>query len=306
MSEILVVGSLAYDSIKSPEGEVEKSLGGSANFFSIAASHYAPVRVVGVVGNDYSDADENVLKERKNIDVSGIQKIKDGKTFHWKGKYEGDLSEAITLQTDLNVFEYFNPVLPDAFRGSSHVFLANIDPVLQMRVLDQIEKPDLVAMDTMNFWIMSKIDDVKALLKKIDLLFINEGEAKLLTETSNAIAASEAILKMGPKAVLIKRGEYGVFVRTQEGMAVLPAYPIAKVTDPTGAGDTFAGATFGYLCKHGKSDLQALKKACVHGTAMASMTVEKFGMARLREAQPNELAQRRSELVEMATFTNDQ
>ncbi len=301
-NSILVVGSLAYDSIKSPEGEIEKSLGGSANFFSVAASHYAPVRVVGVVGNDYPDSDIAVLKDRKNIDTSGIQKVMSGKTFHWKGKYEGDLSEAITLQTDLNVFEHFNPVLPANFRDSSHVFLANIDPVLQMRVLDQIEKPKLVALDTMNFWIMSKINDVKALLKKIDLLFINEGEAKLLTEKPNAIAAADEILKLGPKAVFIKRGEYGVFLATKEGMGVLPAFPIAKVVDPTGAGDTFAGATFGYLCQQDKHDLATLKQACVHGTAMASMTVEKFGMARLREATPSDLTDRRSKLLDIARF----
>lgn len=301
-NQILVVGSLAYDSIKSPEGEVEKSLGGSANFFSVAASHYAPVRVVGVVGSDYPDSDIAVLQERKNIDVSGIQKVMSGKTFHWKGKYEGDLSEAITLQTDLNVFEHFNPVLPGNFRDSSHVFLANIDPVLQMRVLDQIEKPKLVAMDTMNFWIMSKINDVKALLKKIDLLFINEGEAKLLTEQPNAIAAADAILKMGPKAVLVKRGEYGVLLATPQGMGVLPAFPIARVVDPTGAGDTFAGACFGYLCQKGTHDLEALKQACVHGTVMASMTVEKFGMGRLREATAQELADRKSKLLEIARF----
>lgn len=299
---ILVVGSLAYDSIKSPEGEIEKSLGGSANFFSIAASHYAPVRVVGVVGNDYPDSDINVLADRKNIDVSGIQKVSTGKTFHWKGKYEGDLSEAITLQTDLNVFEHFNPILPNNFRDSTHVFLANIDPVLQMRVLDQIERPQLVALDTMNFWISSKMNDVKALLKKIDLLFINEGEAKLLTSKSNAVAAADEILKMGPQAVFIKRGEYGVFLATPQGMGMLPAYPIAKVVDPTGAGDTFAGACFGYLCQQGRQDLLALKQACVHGTAMASMTVEKFGMARLREAMPQDLADRRSKLLEITRF----
>lgn len=301
-NNILVVGSLAYDSIKSPEGEIEKSLGGSANFFSVAASHYTPVRVVGVVGNDYPDSDIAVLKDRKNIDTSGIQKVMTGKTFHWKGKYEGDLSEAITLQTDLNVFEHFNPILPANFRDSSHVFLANIDPVLQMRVLDQIEKPKLVALDTMNFWIMSKVNDVKALLKKIDLLFINEGEAKLLTEKSNAIAAADEILKLGPKAVFIKRGEYGVYLATKEGVGVLPAFPISKVVDPTGAGDTFAGATFGYLCQQDKHDLATLKQACVHGTAMASMTVEKFGMARLREATANDLADRRSKLLEISRF----
>lgn len=301
--KILVVGSLAYDSIKSPEGEVEKSLGGSANFFSVAASQYVPVRVVGVVGSDYPDSDVAVLSSRGNIDTSGIQKVASGKTFHWKGKYEGDLSEAITLQTDLNVFEHFDPVLPAAFRDSSHVFLANIDPVLQMKVLDQIEKPQLVAMDTMNFWIASKINDVKALLKKIDILFINEGEAKLLTGKANAVAASEEILSMGPKAVLIKRGEYGVFLRTDKGMAVLPAFPVAKVVDPTGAGDTFAGACFGYLCQKGAHDLETLKQACVHGTVMASMTVEKFGMARLCEVTPPELAKRQEQLLQISRFS---
>ncbi len=302
-NQILVVGSLAYDSIKSPEGEVEKSLGGSANFFSVAASQYAPVRVVGVVGNDYPDSDIAVLKDRGNIDTAGIQKVTTGKTFHWKGKYEGDLSEAITLQTDLNVFEHFDPQLPTYFRDSSHVFLANIDPVLQMKVLDQIEKPTLVAMDTMNFWIMSKIADVKVLLKKIDLLFINEGEAKLLTGKANAVAASEEILKMGPKAVLVKRGEYGVFIRTDKGMAVLPAFPVARVVDPTGAGDTFAGACFGYLCQKGNHDFNTLKQACVHGTVMASMTVEKFGLNRLKEVTAPELADRRSQLLEISKFS---
>lgn len=302
MSEILVVGSLAYDSIQSPEGQVEKSLGGSANFFSVAAHHYAPVRVVGVVGEDYSDGDLQVLRSRKNIDTQGIQKITGGKTFHWKGKYEGDLSEAQTLKTELNVFEHFNPELPANFKTSSHVFLANIDPVLQLQVLDQVQNPQVIAADTMNFWITSKVDVLHKLISRIHLLFINEGEAKLLTKTSNAIAASEELLKMGLKAVFIKRGEYGVMVRTKEGIAILPAFPVARVFDPTGAGDSFAGASFGYLCQQNKFDFETIKKSVVHGTVMASFTVEKFGLGRLLEVTPQALEERRHQFLKAVTF----
>lgn len=302
MSEILVVGSLAYDSISSPEGTVEKSLGGSANFFSIAAHHYAPVRVVGVVGGDYTDSDLQVLKSRKNIDVQGIQKVNEGKTFHWKGKYEGDLSEAQTLQTDLNVFEHFNPELPGEYKSSSHVFLANIDPVLQLQVLDQIKNPQLIAADTMNFWITSKLDVLKELISRIHLIFINEGEAKLLTKTTNAIAASEELLKMGLKGVFIKRGEYGSVVRTADGLGILPAYPVPRVFDPTGAGDSFAGACFGYLCQQNRFDFNTLKTAVVEGTVMASFTVEKFGLGRLVEVTPQDLEQRRKKFLQTVTF----
>ncbi len=305
MSEILVVGSLAYDSIQSPEGQVDKSLGGAANFFSVAAHHYSPVRVVGVVGEDYSDGDLQVLKSRKNIDVQGIQKVAGGKTFHWKGKYEGDLSEAQTLKTELNVFEHFNPEIPTSYRTSSHVFLANIDPVLQLKVLEQVQQPKLVAADTMNFWITSKRDIVQKLISKIDILFVNEGEAKLLTKTTNAIAASEELLKMGLKGVFIKRGEYGVVVRMADGIAILPAYPVPRVFDPTGAGDSFAGACFGYLCQKGTFDFATLKKAAVHGTVMASFTVEKFGLGRLMEVTPTELQTRRTQLLNATTFAQD-
>lgn len=303
MSEILVVGSLAYDSIKSPEGEVEKSLGGSANFFSVAAQNYANIRVVGVVGEDYSDADLNVLKNRKNIDVKGIQKVSGGKTFHWKGAYEGDLSEAKTLATDLNVFEHFNPELPQDYRTSSHVFLANIDPSLQLKVLDQVQKPQLIAADSMNLWINIKKDVLVQLISKLNMLFINEGEAKLLTGKSNAISASEAILEMGPQVAVIKRGEYGVLIRSKEGVAVLPAFPVARVFDPTGAGDTFAGAFFGYLCQQGKTDFATLKKAAVHGTVMASFTVEKFGMGRVNEVTAAELETRRKQFLDIVSFS---
>lgn len=282
MSEILVVGSLAYDSISTPAGKSERTLGGSANYFSLAASLFAPVRVVGVVGEDYADSDLKLLTDRK-VDVTGLQK-KAGKTFHWAGAYDGNMNEAKTLQTDLNVFGDFNPELPESYRDSKYVFLANIDPTLQLRVLEQVSKPKLVGADTMNFWISSKRDELMKVLAKIDALLINEGEAEMLTGKTNAIAASDELIKMGPKAVVVKRGEYGFVLRTGEGFFILPAFPIASVVDPTGAGDTFAGAFFGTLAKSDRGlDLAALKEACVNGCLLASFTVENFGVGNLRE-----------------------
>lgn len=277
MSSIVVVGSLAYDSISTPNGEVERTLGGSSNYFSLAASHFSQVKVVGVVGDDYRDEDLKMLKNR-SVDVSGIERV-GGKTFHWKGQYEKDMNEAITLQTDLNVFENFNPRLPESYRDSEYVFLANIDPLLQMSVLEQVRKPRLICCDTMNFWIGSKLDALKNVLKKVDVLLINEGEAMLLSRASNAIAAAKVIVEMGPKAVVIKRGEYGFVLYCNDQYFVLPAFPIAKVVDPTGAGDTFAGGFVGHLARTGKSlDVAELKRACVYGCLMASFTVEGFGV----------------------------
>lgn len=281
MSDILVVGSLAYDTIATPTGRVDRTLGGSANYFSLASSLYAKTRVVGVVGEDYAAEDMQMLVSR-GVDTAGMQK-QPGKTFHWSGKYEGDLNEAITLATDLNVFEHFNPQLPASYKSSKYVFLANIHPELQLRVLEQIEKPRLVGSDTMNFWIGSQLPALRRVLEKVDVLLINEGESKLLSKKSNAIAAAREILAMGPKAVVIKRGEYGFVLFSKEGYFVLPAYPIAEVVDPTGAGDTFAGAFFGHLAKHDNGfDLHALKQACIHGCLMASFTVQQFGVTALK------------------------
>jgi sugar/nucleoside kinase (ribokinase family) len=281
MSEILVVGSLAYDSISSPEGQVKKTLGGSANYFSLAAHHFAQVRVVGVVGSDYSDEDLQMLRSR-NVDTEGLQ-ITEGKTFHWEGKYEGDMNNAITLNTELNVFEHFNPKLPEKYKSSAFAFLANIDPILQMDVLDQIKSPKMVASDTMNFWIISKKNDLLKVLKRVDLLVINETESILLTEEKNAIAAANETLKMGPKAVIIKRGEYGFILKMQNNFFALPAYPINKVVDPTGAGDSFAGGLFGYLAsKNQEMTFENLKKACLYGAVIASFTVENFGVTPLK------------------------
>ncbi len=294
MSDILVVGSLAYDSISTPAGKSERTLGGSANYFSLAASLFAKVKVVGVVGDDYAPSDLSLLTAR-GVDVTGLQK-KAGKTFHWAGAYDGNMNEAQTLVTDLNVFGDFNPELPPSYVDSQYVFLANIDPMLQLRVLEQVKKPKFVGADTMNFWISSKKETLLKVLTKIDALLINEGEAKMLTGKTNAVAASDELIKMGPKAVVVKRGEYGFVLRTKEGHFILPAFPIANVIDPTGAGDTFAGGFFGTLAKSGKGlDLAALKEACVNGCLLASFTVEAFGIGRLKELTMDKIRARGEE-----------
>ena len=293
-ADILVVGSLAYDTISTPSGKAPRTLGGSANYFSLAASLFAPVKVVGVVGEDYDAKDMELLTSRR-VDVAGLKKVS-GKTFHWEGAYDGDMNEAKTLATDLNVFADFNPELPASYVDAQYVFLANIDPVLQLRVLEQVRKPRLVGADTMNFWISSKKDVLLKVLAKIDALLINEGEAEMLTGCSNAIAASDELIKMGPKAVVVKRGEYGFVLRTQEGFYILPAYPIAKVVDPTGAGDTFAGAFFGTLAKANQGiDLKTLKDACLNGCLLASFTVQGFGVSSLRDLTFAQLQSRGAE-----------
>jgi len=281
MSEILVVGSLAYDSIETPRGKVERALGGSANYFSLAASLFAPVRVVGVVGQDYAPGDYEILRSR-NVDTTGLTTVP-GQTFHWSGAYKEDMNEAITKATELNVFEKFDPVLPAHYQDSKFVFLANIAPELQTKVLQQVKAPLFVGMDTMNFWISSQLPSLKKVLAKVDIVLINEGEAKQLTGTRNAIAAARLVLEMGPKAVVIKRGEYGFVMCTREqGYFILPAFPIPEVVDPTGAGDTFAGGFFGSLASLNRAPTVAdLQQACVQGSILASFTIQDFGVKAL-------------------------
>ncbi len=288
MSEILVVGSLAYDSVQTPSGKVDRALGGSANYFSLAASLFAKVRVVGVVGEDYEQKDFDMLKSR-NVDTSGMT-VQKGKTFHWSGSYEGDMNEAITHATELNVFESFNPVLPEYYKDSKFVFLANISPDLQVKVLEQVKSPMFVGMDTMNFWISSKVEDLKKVLAKVDVVLINETEAMMLTGAKNAIDAAPKVCALGPKALVIKRGEYGFVMYTQDGFFILPAYPIEKVVDPTGAGDTFAGGFFGYLASLGrKPEISDLKMACVKGSILASHTIQDFSVAALAKTTLKDL-----------------
>jgi sugar/nucleoside kinase (ribokinase family) len=281
MSEVLVVGSLAYDSVKTPSGKAEKALGGSANYFSVSASLFSKVRVVGVVGEDYSVEDKNILLKR-NVDLEGLQTVP-GKTFHWEGTYEHNLNEAVTLKTELNVFAHFNPSLPASYRSSKFVFLANIDPTLQLEVLSQVEKPLFVGMDSMNFWINSKQEELKNVLKKVDIVFINETEAKMLTQTSNTISAIKSVAALGPKYVVLKKGEYGSSLYSaQNGFYHVPALPIESVVDPTGAGDSFAGGFFGTLASQNKTPQWAdLKLATLAGTVMSSQTIQDFSLKAL-------------------------
>lgn len=302
MSDILVVGSLAYDSIETPSGRVDRALGGSANYFSLAASLYAKVRVVGVVGEDYEQADYKLLQDR-GVDLEGLEKVP-GKTFHWEGKYEGDMNEAKTLRTELNVFEHFNPKLPESYKNSSFVFLANIVPALQLEVLNQVKNPQFVGMDTMNLWIDIANADLRKVLTKVDVVLINETEAEMLTGAGNAIEAAAKIVELGPKAVVIKRGEYGfIMYSKEEGYFVLPAFPIAKVTDPTGAVDTFAGGFFGYLASRpGKPTVKDMKQACIYGSIMASHTIQDFSVKALAKTTLGDIEKRMAEYKKVITI----
>jgi sugar/nucleoside kinase (ribokinase family) len=286
MSEVLVVGSLAYDSVKTPSGKAERSLGGSANYFSVSSSLFAKVRVVGVVGSDYSDSDREILRSR-GVDLEGMQVVS-GKTFHWEGTYENNLNEAETLKTELNVFADFNPELPAKYKNTRFVFLANIDPILQLKVLSQIEKPLFVGMDSMNFWINSKQADLIEVMKKVDIVFVNETEAKMLTQERNAITAIKKVAELGPEYVVVKRGEYGSTVYSKtHGFFQCPALPVEKVVDPTGAGDSFAGGFFGYLAslrpsgQDQKPTWKELKEATLAGTVMSSQTIQDFSLKAL-------------------------
>lgn len=304
---ILAVGSIAFDSIETPAGKAESVLGGSVNYFSIAASFYSPIQVVGVVGEDFPKNHLEWLAKRR-VDTTGIQVVP-GKTFHWAGAYDQNLSEAKTLSTNLNVFEHFNPKLDSKHRSAGYVFLANIDPVLQQSVLDQVEAPKLVACDSMNFWITGKPEELKKTLKRVDILSINEGEAYLLSGHKNLTRAAAAVRKMGPSVIIIKRGEYGAILFTPNGTFLAPAFPVESVVDPTGAGDSFAGAFMGYLAEAGADRSMAdadpdrwdnlLRRAVLAGCVMASFTVEDFSFKRLARLEIEELVSRQQQLMQM-------
>ncbi|MFN7971195.1 MAG: PfkB family carbohydrate kinase [Acidobacteriota bacterium] len=297
MSDVLVVGSLAFDSIETPEGKVDHALGGSAVYFSLAASLFSKPHVVGVVGSDFGDAEMAVLTE-KGVDVSGIARAH-GKTFHWSGSYLEDINRADTRATELNVFATFQPELPKAYRKLPFVFLGNIDPDLQLHVLGQVEAPRLVALDTMNFWIGGKRAALRDVLRKIDVLLVNEGEAKLLAETSNLKKAARIIRGLGPRTLVVKRGEYGVAMFSEDAVFAFPGYPLEVVVDPTGAGDSFAGGFVGSLARSGDVSAASLRRACVDGTAVASFTVEDFGVKRLAGVTRAEHQERLRELAMM-------
>ena len=301
---ILVVGSVAFDSVKTPFGEVDEVLGGSASYFSIAASFFSPVKLVAVVGEDFPPQHLKLFRDF-SVDTKGLQKVS-GETFRWKGEYGDALNEAKTLETRLNVFESFKPEIPKEYRDCQYVFLGNIDPILQRKVLEQVNKPKFVACDTMNYWITSKPDELKKTLALVDILIINDGEARMLANQSNLTKAARLISSWGPKIVVVKKGEYGVAMFTDDSVFGAPAFPLEEVFDPTGAGDSFAGGFVGYLAKVGRIDKDDLRKAVVYGSVMASFNVEEFSLNRLKKLRPSEIRERYRQFKELTHFESDQ
>lgn len=279
MVELAVVGSIALDSIQTPFGKTQEGLGGSATFFSLSASHFSKVGVVGVVGDDFPPEHERLL-QRRGIDLGGFRRAS-GETFRWSGEYGHDLNVATTLATDLNVFADFDPSLPNEYKKAPFVFLANIDPVLQQRVLDQIESPKFVACDTMNFWISGRRSELLKTLTRVDALLLNDSEARELTGEWNIVKAIEAIHRLGPEVVVVKRGEYGALLSERGHYFYTPAHPLESVQDPTGAGDSFAGGFMGYIARRGGVSPGTLRQAVVSGSIMASLCVQDFGTTRL-------------------------
>lgn len=290
MGKLLVVGSVALDTVKTPFGEVSEVLGGSATFFSTAASYFASVNLIAVVGEDFPQQHLAFLKSR-DIDLTGLER-RPGATFRWKGEYTHQLNEARTLDTKLNVFETFRPKIPEAYRSPDLLFLGNIDPELQLDVLQKLPRPPLVACDTMNFWINGKREALWRVLEQVDILIVNDGEARALGEDTNLVKVAQKILARGPKHLIIKRGEYGVLMFNEKQVFGAPAFPLEDVRDPTGAGDTFAGGCLGYLTATGNHSVDAFKQAIIFGSVMASFAVEAFSLDRLRILDYKEIQER--------------
>lgn len=296
---LLVVGSVAFDSIDTPHGNVERVLGGSGTYLAYAASLYTDVSLIGAVGEDFTDKYLNVLRER-GIDLSGLQRTK-GKTLFWHGRYFDDMNERETLKIDLNVFGDYQPELPEKFRESEYAFLANAHPAQQIKVREQLKKPRLVFCDTMDLWIRTTREELLRLLRTVDGIVLNDGEARSLTDNRfpTLIGAGKHIMTLGPKYVIIKKGEHGALLLAPEGVFAMTAYPLERVFDPTGAGDAFGGGVMGHLAKTGDLSFDNMKRAVVHGTVVASFTVEKFSLDRLREITEADIKARYGEMVRM-------
>jgi sugar/nucleoside kinase (ribokinase family) len=296
----LIVGSIALDSVESPFGKVDDSLGGAATYISIAASYFSkPVRVVAVVGGDFPKEHIELLKSY-SVDTEGLQIIENGKTFRWGGKYHQDLNIRDTLFTNLNVFQSFNPVIPEKYKKTEYVCLGNIDPTLQRQVLSQIEKPKLVICDTMNYWIEGAHAELLKTLKLVDVLVLNDSEAKQLANEANLIRAAKIILKMGPSRVIIKKGEHGAMLITEKTVFSAPAYPLEDIFDPTGAGDSFAGGLIGWISKTDDISDDNLKRAILYGSTMASFCCEKFSVAGLLALDESKIQSRYKEFVNLS------
>lgn len=301
--KILVVGSVAYDAVETPAGKRESQLGGSASYFSTSASYFTKVGLIGVVGQDFAPSDKEMF-ESHGIDTSGLIEA-DGKTFRWAGEYMGDINEAVTLETQLNVFGDFEPELSEAHANAPYLFLANIDPTLQMNVLNSMnQRPKMIALDTMNLWIDIARSQLLDVIGKVDTLLINEGEAKQLTEQEHLPDAAAAIISQGPDATVIKRGEYGAALFGQGFSFAAPAYPLERVIDPTGAGDSFAGGFMGYLASVDKVNEETLRTAAIAGSTMASFAVEDFGLDRIKNLTQEDIKGRFKAFEDLTRFNS--
>jgi len=297
---LLVVGAVAFDCVRTPYGAAENILGGAATYLAVTASWFTPVRVVTVVGEDLGEEHLRVFHDR-GIDTEGLVRAP-GRTFRWSGEYTGEMNEAHTLETQLNVFEQFSPTLPSSYLDSEFVFLGNIDPVLQLHVRRQLPRARLIGLDSMNYWIKGMPEELKKALAEIDVLVINETEARMLSGISNLKKAAEAIRKMGPRILVIKRGEHGVALFSEGGVFSAPAFPLDQVHDPTGAGDSFAGGFMGYLAKAGEQSDAHLRRAVIYGSVMASYAVEEFGLSRLLRLTFKEIESRFREFKTLTHF----
>lgn len=297
---VCVVGSVALDNVETPGGSASDVLGGACSYFSVAASYFAPVNLVGVVGRDFPEADRRFLVER-GINIEGLEEAS-GETFRWHGRYHENMNIRDTLDLKLNVFESFEPKLPESYRGSEFVFLANIQPTLQTNVLSQLEAPEYVGCDTMDHWIHSTPAELRALLAQVDLLSINDSEALLLAGEGNVVRAARKILGMGPRHLIVKRGEYGALQFSDKEIFAVPAFPLEHVVDPTGAGDSFAGGLFGSLAADGEVTSRTLRRAIVYGTVVASFTVEDFGLNRLKRLDREEVDARFRQFMAITDF----
>jgi len=298
---LLIVGTVAFDAVETPHGKVDRMLGGAATYAAVAASYFTPVRLVSVVGEDYT-AREHAIFRGRPVNTDGLERVP-GPSFFWSGRYSPDMNDRTTLDTQLNCLATFQPKLPAHYRDSRYVFLANIAPSLQLSVLDQLKrKPTLVALDTMNYWMDTALDDLKTVLRRVHVLLINDSEARQLSGHHNLIEAAAIIQRMGPKAVVIKRGEHGSTLFLGRHVFVAPAMPLSRVTDPTGAGDSFAGGFMGALVKAGKHDVAALRRAMIYGSVMGSFAVERFGLDRIRRLTPAQIHARAKQFRHLVHF----
>ncbi|MEM7085862.1 MAG: PfkB family carbohydrate kinase [Bacteroidota bacterium] len=302
MSKLVIVGTVAFDAIETPFGKTDKILGGAATYIGLAASQFqVDGAIVSVVGGDFPQEDIDMLASN-GLDVSGLEIVKDGKTFFWSGKYHNDMNTRDTLVTELNTLADFNPVVPENYRNSEVVMLGNLHPLVQLSVIEQMNNPKLVALDTMNFWMDCALEELMQVIAKVDVITINDEEARQLSGEYSLVNAARKVMTMGPKYVVIKKGEHGALLFHEDEMFYAPALPLAEVFDPTGAGDTFAGGFMGYLAKTGDYSFENMKTAIINGSALASFTVEKFGTERLVELSKTELHQRLQQFKNLTQF----